>query len=419
MAAILPTNLDVRIADVLDKRCVGTSTDRSSLGNFVAAGLLRYETNTNEWVYYDGSNWVPFSSLPTRTNIPLNASDMTKVLMEGHLQGGVGDTGALWQQLSLNHLSDVEYISAINMHRTSNGLLVRGNVQTEDANGVSALTLSDSGDIACNDIACNGAVGIGTNTPSAKLQISTGATNAVAVYITNDATSEQGYLFNSSSGTKDLTLQTNSTAGTMGIEFKTENAPKLRIGVNGELGLGATNDQGTDGAVLISKGSGNQVEWRPRVICTAYLPNSVTVTRAAETDMKPMAVEIELGSGSYGYNATTGEYTVPVDGIYSVHYSVGFLDADGASTGAGAMNHARCAIWIDSGSGYAQKYTYTVKNSGLYDDSRLHSSVTAVIDLSQGDKLLCRVGYFAPDSDSVMVGGNGPAFCFQSIHLIG
>ena len=49
-------------------------------------------------------------------------------LLIGHW---VGHTGALWQQLSLNHLSDVEYITAINMHRISNGLMVRGNIQTE------------------------------------------------------------------------------------------------------------------------------------------------------------------------------------------------------------------------------------------------------------------------------------------------
>lgn len=194
---------------------------------------------------------------------------------------------------------------------------------------------------------------------------------------------------------------------------------KFSLTANGEIKFGSSSDEGTDGAVLISRGIGNQVEWRTRVICTAYLPNSITVTRATETDMMPMTVEIELGSGSYGYNATTGEYTVPLNGIYSVHYSVGFLDDDNSSTGAGAMNHARCSIWIDSGSGYAQKYTYTAKNSGLYDDNRLHSSVTAVIDLSQGDKLLCRVGYFASDSDSQMVGGNSPAYCFQHIHLIG
>ena len=135
--------------------------------------------------------------------------------------------------------------------------------------------------------------------------------------------------------------------------------------------------------------------------------------------MKPLAIEIDLGSGTNtGYNATTGEYTVPVDGIYSVRYSSGWLDADSASTGA-AMNHSRIGIYIDSGSGFVQKYNYTTKNSGLYDDSRIHSSVSAIIELSQGDKLLCKAGYFSHDSDSVMVGGNSPAYCFQSIHLIG
>ena len=80
MPAIIPVSLDVQTAEVLDARTAGHSTDTDSL-SFKAAGLLRYEIDVDTWKYYDGSNFVPMSGLPTRTNIPLNSDDMTKGLV--------------------------------------------------------------------------------------------------------------------------------------------------------------------------------------------------------------------------------------------------------------------------------------------------------------------------------------------------
>ena len=275
MPAIIPVSLDVRSAEVLDGRTAGLSTDTNSL-SFKAAGLLRYETDLDSWKYYNGTSFVPFSGLPTRTNIPLTSDDMTKVLMEGHLNGGVGDTGPLWQQLSLNHLSDMEFISAISMYRTSYGLIVKGNVQTEDTNGVTNFTLTPTGDVICNDINCS------------------------------DMISSRAF-------SDTLTITTNSS---------NPSATKLKLSEFGEiLAGGSSQDSGTDGAVLISKGVGNPVEWRPKVIATAYLTSNVgypTLQRGNMTDVKPLTIDIELGSGSYGYNNTTGIYTIPYDGIYRV-----------------------------------------------------------------------------------------------------
>ena len=277
MPAIIPVSLDVRSAEVLDGRTAGLSTDTNSL-SFKAAGLLRYETDLDSWKYYNGTSFVPFSGLPTRTNIPLTSDDMTKVLMEGHLNGGVGDTGALWQQLSLNHLSDMEFISAISMYRTSYGLIVKGNVQTEDTNGVTNFTLTPTGDVICNDINCS------------------------------DMISSRAF-------SDTLTITTNSSNPL---------ATKLKLSEFGEiLAGGSSQDSGTDGAVLISKGVGNPVEWRPRVVASAYLTSNVgypILVRAAMTDMTPLSIEIDLGSGSYGYNNVTGIYTIPYDGIYRVGY---------------------------------------------------------------------------------------------------
>jgi hypothetical protein len=150
----LAQNFNVKVNQVIDNRCVGLSADNNAIA-FKATGLLRYETDTDSWKYYDGTSFVSFGGLPTRIEIPVNESDMTKVLMEGHLNGGIGDTGALWKQLSLKDLSGVEYISLLNMYRISNGLIVKGNFQTEDESGVSNFIVTPTGDVTCNDITCS------------------------------------------------------------------------------------------------------------------------------------------------------------------------------------------------------------------------------------------------------------------------
>ena len=56
-------NINCRSAQVLDNRTAGTSSNRSSIDR-LASGLLRYETNTDEWIYYKNSTdgWVTLSS---------------------------------------------------------------------------------------------------------------------------------------------------------------------------------------------------------------------------------------------------------------------------------------------------------------------------------------------------------------------
>ena len=122
------------------------------------------------------------SGLPTRTNIPLASDDMAKVLMEGNLNGGVGDTGALWQQLSLANISDVTVsgtdatitknltttgitctdlsvtgsasISTSSGTVTTNGFVSTSNIVLQSS-GVDKIILQSSGDVDCNDIHCS------------------------------------------------------------------------------------------------------------------------------------------------------------------------------------------------------------------------------------------------------------------------
>ena len=54
-------NFDIQSTKVIDNRCAGPSTDTNSL-SYKAPGLLRYETDNDEWKYYDGTNFVDLIS---------------------------------------------------------------------------------------------------------------------------------------------------------------------------------------------------------------------------------------------------------------------------------------------------------------------------------------------------------------------
>ena len=58
MSVPLGLVLNPQINKVLDKRCSGVSTNRPQ---YVAPGLLRFETDTQKFVYYNGNAWVDFS----------------------------------------------------------------------------------------------------------------------------------------------------------------------------------------------------------------------------------------------------------------------------------------------------------------------------------------------------------------------
>ena len=62
MSAVLPVNFDVRTAKVLDSRCVGTTSNRSDIADYTTMGLLRYESNSDSFVYHDGTGWETLES---------------------------------------------------------------------------------------------------------------------------------------------------------------------------------------------------------------------------------------------------------------------------------------------------------------------------------------------------------------------
>jgi hypothetical protein len=72
---------------------------------------------------------------------------------------------------------------------------------------------------------------------------------------TEDGTSQQGYFYNSITGTKDLSIDSYSGVTNKGIRFQTQGVQRMRIGHLGELGFGAGNSVGTSGQLLQSNGN--------------------------------------------------------------------------------------------------------------------------------------------------------------------
>lgn len=107
--------------------------------------------------------------------------------------------------------------------------------------------------------------------------------------LSTDGFSQQAQIYHGSTGTQDLIIDTDAPATTTkGISFRTQaGVQRLRIGYFGELGFSPTNDIGTSGQILESRGAGNTPHW---VNPAGFSPNAYgvffvngTLTVAANT----------------------------------------------------------------------------------------------------------------------------------------
>ena len=95
MSANIGLALNVTTAQVLDLRTKGTSTNRPT-GTQLAVGLLRYETDTQKWVYFANTNeWIELHIDPPQ-------------ITTDHLPGGVKPPNLNWDHIALkSDLSDL------------------------------------------------------------------------------------------------------------------------------------------------------------------------------------------------------------------------------------------------------------------------------------------------------------------------
>ena len=102
-------------------------------------------------------------------------------------------------------------------------------------------------------------------------------TDGVGLLIASqDGVTEQGYIYNSGFGTKDFVMDATVGSLAKGIAFRIGGNDKLKIGNNGELGIGGAF-YGNSGQVIVSRGSGNPVEWADQTDTTYSAGTGVTI----------------------------------------------------------------------------------------------------------------------------------------------
>jgi len=82
-----------------------------------------------------------------------------------------------------------------------------------------------------------------------------------------DDNTEQGMFYHDLFGTKDFTMDARAGVGNKGIAFSMNGSVKLKIGRDGDLGIGGSNF-GNPGQVLVSNGSGSAVSWADQTTTT-------------------------------------------------------------------------------------------------------------------------------------------------------
>ena len=81
--------------------------------------------------------------------------------------------------------------------------------------------------------------------------------------LTEDKLSQQSYIYNSTNGTRDLTIDCYSAVTNKGISFQTGGTRRMRITNTGEFLFGASNSAGSTNDVLTSGGGVGPPYWAP------------------------------------------------------------------------------------------------------------------------------------------------------------
>jgi hypothetical protein len=327
-------NLDVQTTKVLDNRCAGLSTDTNSI-TYKAPGLLRYETDNDEWKYYDGTNYVdliPAGVTPTLNE--LGDVTLTVVVSNDLLRYN----GSVWENTKLafdNDFTNVNFTSLTNgdlikyngsnfinfsptyldgagisdnhlikvvggvttetsfietsVLNTSTSLqtyiplgilgLLAGSIETEIFNvtktrvHLTSTGISTGGGIT---VTSDGRVGIGIVAPEEELEVdgSIQIDSANVARLKFQQTGQNTHALGEIDAEQD-----GINGGDLQFYTKVDGASvteKLRINNVGAIGLLGTN-YGTSGQVLTSNGSGSAVSWADQIDTTYTQGTGVTI----------------------------------------------------------------------------------------------------------------------------------------------
>ena len=286
--------------------------------NRPAAGVLGFNINSSEKVRIDSNGKV---GIATDTGSGLintrHAGTNQQVL---HVRADLGSNNG--RVLNI-FTPDTDNTTAPFRFQTGNGYLFQ--CDTEDV----------------FTIAHDRKIGIGTNAPSAKLEVqdrSGGTLIGLSVGTQYGNASFGGYnnypaIMNSSSQpliycdtNNDRTEFFGDTVGFgTTCAFRVNGAERLRIGSSGQIGLGGEN-YGTSGQFLKSAGSGSAVVWANAGVTMAdqwMLTSNFSLGGAVSIITSNWGRVSRAGYGSIGSAMTqsSGVFTYPQTGIYFVEYT--------------------------------------------------------------------------------------------------
>ena len=221
-------NFDIQSTKVIDNRCAGPSTDTNSL-TYKAPGLLRYETDNDEWKYYDGTNFVDLISAGVTYT---------------------GGTGVLIDT-NTNVISigqDVETTSDVTFNSVTTNL-----IKTQENGNLEIATNTGGTETVRMTITNDGNLGLGTS-PTEKLhilgdfRIDNPTTQTITFHDTHGGQiKEHGKIeLTDNGGGADILFYTRPSGGNDPTE-------KMRITKDGNVGIGTSSP----GSLLDINGTSN------------------------------------------------------------------------------------------------------------------------------------------------------------------
>ena len=215
----------------------------------------------------------------------------------------------------------------------------------------------------------------------------------------------------------DLSVNGSITCdGTVGIGTV---SPTEKLDVNGNIKLsgtllvGATPSNGTSGQVLVSKGASSP-EWESPIYFYAKKQTTTQHTSNAEVPVTGF-YNVNQTNGYSMFHPLTGVFTAPITGTYLVNYSANIHDGNTPHLeGIGSI------LQLDTGSGFNNyKFNYdSVVNANTVN--QVTAQINLIINLTVGHKIRHTVNvYMNPAAlfdirgDSSLVG-----FTYQSVNLI-
>ncbi len=159
---------------------------------------------------------------------------------------------------------------------------------------------------------------------------------------TADGVTEQGNIYNSGFGTKDFVIEAAvGSNASKSIAFRIAGNDKLKIGSNGEIGIGGAN-YGSAGQAIVSNGSGSAVTWGTPTTehVSAYLNNNF----AGNANGSPKLLNnFSTWTNNINGWSNNGTFTVPSSGNYRITLVMCILQTFNQS---GTTPHAVCGALV-------------------------------------------------------------------------